>query len=93
MKEPWPPAKVKRLVLAALMGGYIEFSEHAWNAMEDDDLEAQDVYEVLREGNVGPGDKRKGTWRYTFKVKWAGAVVTFRSGRESVVVVTAWGKP
>lgn len=78
MKEPLPPATVKRLLVALLAAGLLSFTKHAYEEMAKDNLTEIDVRNTLRGGTVRPGEL----------VNMA-AVVTFRSATHAIVV-TAW---
>jgi hypothetical protein len=89
MKEPLPPAMVKKLIVAILASGTLSFSKHAYEEMEKDNLTEVDVRNTLRSGIVRPGELEKGSWRYRVETSRMAAVITFRS-QDYAVVVTAW---
>ena len=89
MKEPLPPATVKRLLVALLATGLLSFTKHAYEEMAKDNLTEIDVRNTLKGGMVRPGELVSGTWRYRVETSRMTAVVAFRSSTH-VVVVTAW---
>lgn len=89
MKEPLPPAAVKKLIAAILASGTLAFSRHAYEEMAKDDLTEVDVRNTLRGGVARPGELEKGSWRYRVETSRMVAVITFRSENHAVVV-TAW---
>lgn len=89
MKEPLPPATVKRLLVAILATGILSFSGHASEEMAKDNLTEIDVRNTLKGGAVRPGELVSGTWRYRVQTSRMAAIVTFRSATHAVVV-TAW---
>ena len=54
MKEPLPPAAVKRLLVAILAQGILSFTKHAYEEMAKDDLTEVDVRNTLKGGAAGP---------------------------------------
>lgn len=89
MKEPLPPATVKRLLVALLAAGTLAFTKHAYEEMARDDLTEIDVRNTLKGGMARSGELVNGTWRYRVETSRMAAVVTFRSATHAVVV-TAW---
>lgn len=89
MKEPLPPATVKRLLVELRATGILSFTKHAYEEMAKDNLTEIDVRNTLRGGTVRPGELVSGTWRYRVETSRMAAVVTFRSATHAVVV-TAW---
>lgn len=89
MKEPLPPATVKRLLVALLAAGILSFTKHAYEEMAKDNLTEPDVRNTLRGGMVRPGELVNGTWRYRVETNRMAVVATFRSATHAVVV-TAW---
>ncbi len=89
MKEPLPPATVKRLLVELRAAGILSFTKHAYEEMAKDNLTEIDVRNTLRGGTVRPGELVSGTWRYRVETSRMAAVVTFRSATHAVVV-TAW---
>jgi hypothetical protein len=89
MREPLPPATVKKLIVAILASGTLSFSKHAYEEMAKDDLTEVDVRNTLRAGAARPGELEKGSWRYRIETSRLVAVIAFRSETHAVVV-TAW---
>jgi hypothetical protein len=89
VKEPLPPATVKRLVVALLAAGTLSFTKHAYEEMAKDNLTEIDVRNTLKGEMARPGELVNGTWRYRMETSRMAAVVTFRSATHAVVV-TAW---
>jgi DNA-binding IclR family transcriptional regulator len=89
VKEPLPPATVKRLLVELRAAGILSFTKHAYEEMAKDDLTEIDVRNTLRGGMVRLGELVSGTWRYRVETNRMAAVVTFRSATHAVVV-TAW---
>ena len=75
MKEPLPPATVKRLLVALLAGGTVSFTKHAYEEMARDNLTEIDVRNTLKGGTVRPGELTSGTWRYRVETSRMAAVV------------------
>ncbi len=100
MDEPLSPAAAKGLIVQILEGGgVLEFSPHAREEMQNDEISEADARAVLRSGIVEPGELERRTWRYRVSVTSADrrrlistyVVVAFRS-ETWTVVVTAWRK-
>jgi hypothetical protein len=89
VKEPLPPATVKRLLVSLLAAGTLAFTKHAYGEMAKDNLTEIDVRNTLKGGMARPGELVSGTWRYRVETSRMAAVVTFRSATHAVVV-TAW---
>lgn len=89
MKEPLPPATVKKLIVAVMASGTLSFSKHAYEEMAKDDLTEVDVRNTLRAGAARPGEFEHGSWRYRVETSRLVAVIAFRSETHAVVV-TAW---
>lgn len=89
MKEPLPPATVKRLLVSLLATGTLSFTKHVYEEMAKDDLTEIDVRNTLKGGTVRPGELVSGTWRYRVETRHMAAVVAFRSAAHAVAV-TAW---
>jgi hypothetical protein len=89
VKEPVPPATVKRLLVALLAAGILSVTRHAYEEMAKDNLTEIDVRNTLKGGVVRPGELVSGTWRYRVETSRMAVVVTFRSATHAVVV-TAW---
>jgi hypothetical protein len=89
VKEPLPPATVKRLLVELRAAGILSFTKHAYEEMTKDNLTEIDVRNTLRGGTVRPGELVSGTWRYRVDTSRMAAVITFRSATHAVVV-TAW---
>ena len=89
MKEPLPPATVKRLLVSLLATGTLSFTKHVYEEMAKDDLTEIDVRNTLKGGTVRPGELVSGTWRYRVETRRMAAVVAFRSATHAVAV-TAW---
>jgi hypothetical protein len=89
VKEPFPPATVKRLLVSLLAAGTLSFTKHAYEEMAKDDLTEIDVRNTLKGGTVRPGELVGGTWRYRVETRRMAAVVAFRSVTHAVAV-TAW---
>jgi hypothetical protein len=89
MREPLDAAKVKKLLLALLEEGTVEFSAHARREMAEDHVTEGEVMGVLRGGVAEPGEFERGDWRYRIRRSRIYVVVTFRT-ETWTVVVTAW---
>ncbi|HEX3481609.1 MAG TPA: DUF4258 domain-containing protein [Kofleriaceae bacterium] len=89
MKEPLPPATVKRLLVSLLAAGTLAFTKHAYEEIAKDNLTEIDVRNTLKGGMARPGELVSGTWRYRVETSRMAAVVTFRSATHAIVV-TAW---
>ena len=89
MKEPLPPATVKRLLIGIFEEGTISFTRHSYEEMAKDKLTEVDVRNTLKGGTFRPGELVSGTWRYRAETNRMAAVVAFRSETHAVVV-TAW---
>lgn len=82
----------RKLLSWILRCGQLSFSQHARDAMKDDDLTEPDVVNILRCGMVSDQvDFERGSWRYRVETERMCATVVFLSGSE-VVVVTVWRK-
>jgi Domain of unknown function (DUF4258) len=89
VKEPIPPATVKRLLVAILAEGILSFTKHAYEEMAKDNLTEIDVRNTLKGGTARAGELVSGTWRYRVETSRMVAVIAFRSAAHAVVV-TAW---
>jgi hypothetical protein len=67
VKEPLPPATVKRLLVELRAAGILSFTKHAYEEMAKDNLTEIDVRNTLRGGTVRPGELVSGTWRYVWR--------------------------
>ncbi len=84
--------QARKLLSRILPQGAVGFSQHARDAMEDDDLIEPDVVNILRCGVVSDQvDFERGSWRYRVETDSMCAVVVFQSASE-VAVVTVWRK-
>lgn len=86
MKEPLPPATVKKMIIAILKNGVLAFSGHAYEEMASDDMIENDVINTLRAGSYRPGEFENGSWRYRSETSRFAAVVAFRTEKYAVVV-------
>jgi len=91
MKEPLTSSDAKHLLVKILESGRVEISGHARTEMNNDNINDQDVYLVLRGGVVEPAGFERGSWRYRVRGTRLYVVVCFRSETHTVVV-TAWRK-
>jgi hypothetical protein len=89
VKEPLPPATVKRLFVEIFVEGVLSFTKHAYEEMAEDKMTEIDVRNTLKGGVFRPGELVSGTWRYRAERNRMAAVVAFRSATHAVVV-TAW---
>ena len=91
LQEPLEPSVSRQAIRAILDDGYIEFSGHALEEMEQDGLSEVDIINTLRGGWPSPAEYERGSWRYRISTKSIVAVVAFRS-ESWAVIVTAWRK-
>lgn len=89
MSEPFPPATVKKLLIAILENGVLGWSGHAKDEMKNDNLLEPDVLATIRGGVVSPGELRNGTYRYPIRTTRLGCAIAFRAVNHAVVV-SAW---
>src|SRR5437660_2878454 len=92
LTEPMKPAAAKALIRAILDSGTVDLGlPHAQQRLSERRMDAVDVENVLRAGDVEPGRKLRGTWRYRVTTNHMVVVVRFRSSKR-LVVITAWRK-
>lgn len=87
--EPLGPTDAKRLIREILENGAVHFTQHAFDEMARDALEAQDCTNVLRGGVVEPAEPERGSWRYRVHTARMWFVIAFRS-KAALTVITAW---
>ena len=86
------PAVARALIREILDSGTVDLSlPHAQRRMSERRMDAVDVENVLRAGEVEPGKRIGGTWRYRVTTDHMVVVVRFRSSKR-LVVITAWRK-
>lgn len=85
-------AVARKLLSFILAEGEVFLSSHARQAMKDDDMSEQDVFNVLRAGRIyEPAEFERDSWRYRCHTERYCAVVAFDSASKTVVVTT-WRK-
>ena len=89
MDGPLDPTDAKRLIVEILRSGTVNFSGHALDEMDNDDLTTVDCTNVLRGGWVEHPEFERGSWRYRVRTARICVVIAFRS-ETRLVVVTAW---
>ena len=87
--HPWSLIDAEHLAKKILKDGQVAWSRHALDEMEEDNLSAVDVTNVIRGGWCEGVDFENDSWRYRIRTQKIVAVVAFRSEAE-MVVVTAW---
>ena len=85
LKAPDAKARVRSIV----ENGVVEFSRHAREEMEKDNLDAVDCENVLRGGVYDPDGFQRGEWRYRAQTNQMCVVFTFLS-ETRLRVITAW---
>jgi hypothetical protein len=66
----------------------LEFSPHAFKAMEERSITQQQVRETLRAGNVSPDTKDR--LRAVARVNWLWTTVIFVEEQGRTVIITVW---
>lgn len=89
LNEPLTNAAAKKLLVAIIESGKVEFSSHAITEMTADNISQDEATSVLRGGVVEPAEFVRGSWRYRVRAGKTYVVVAFRS-ETWTVVVTAW---
>jgi hypothetical protein len=79
MDEPLSPPAAKKLIGTILVSGTLEFTGHALEEMDNDDLQEVDVRNTLKGGVPLPAEFEKGSWTYRFHSQRLGAVIRFLS--------------
>lgn len=88
--EPLSPTEAKRLIRQCLTaGGRVDFSGHALDELQKDQMTTGDCLNVLRGGVVEPAEWERGSWRYRVRTARMCVVVSFVS-ETRLRVVTAW---
>jgi hypothetical protein len=100
LDEPLDHPTVRRLSRQILRDGLVEWSEHALDEMEKDDLDELDCRNVIWAGEDGGCDPEgsKGEWRYRRRTPKIWVVIEFEpcacdpahATGYHLVVVTAW---
>jgi hypothetical protein len=83
--------QAQKLLRKLLGAGKVGFSDHAYQAMEDDDLTELDVENVLRAGQVEDALLEHGSWRYRVETNRIRAVLVF-CGPDEAIVITVMRK-
>lgn len=87
--EPLTSVQARQLIRGVIESGSVSFSKHAEEELAKDNLTMVDATNILRGGNVDPGEFENGSWRYRVRSSRIVVVVAFRSETE-LRVVTAW---
>jgi hypothetical protein len=87
--EPLKPPDAKWLAREIVNNGTVEFSGHALEEMDKDELHTTDCLNILRAGIYEPPEYINGEWRYRVRTQRICVVVTFKS-ETRLRVVTAW---
>ena len=86
---PLKPDAARKLARQIVEHGTVEFSSHAIEEMQKDDLESTDCINLLRGGVFEPPELIHGELRYRVSTQRMCFVVMFRSN-ERLRVVTGW---
>jgi hypothetical protein len=89
VKEPLDNVRARQSIRKVVATGDYGFSRHALERMQERNMDALDVRNVLRGGKVDKCEQECGTWRYHVSTPNMTVVVAFRSETE-LRVVTAW---
>lgn len=89
MNGPFTPVAARSLIRRILEEGRVVFSKHARQEMQNDELTAVDINNVLRAGIIDEPEYENGSWRYKVWTLRITVVVALRSQAE-LVVVTTW---
>lgn len=87
--EPLDNQRARLLIRTIIQDGETIFTRHAREEMDNDDIEDEDIYNVLRGGWVEFSEEIQGTWRYRVKTHRMCVVIAFRD-LDRLVVITAW---
>jgi hypothetical protein len=86
--EPFTAEIAQELARAILENGTVQVLEHAAQRMLERGLSLEICLAVIRNGEVGNVQKRKGTWRYRFDWNQIGVPVLFLS-ETALWIITA----
>jgi len=91
LKEPLTSDQTKKLLVAILVSGVVQFTGHARREMAGDGITEDEVIGVLRGGVVEPAEFENDRWRCRVRRTKTYVVVQFASSTKTLVV-TAWRK-
>ena len=89
MGEPLTPTEAKKRIRAILVTGTVDFTTHAREELQKDNLGTGDALNVLRAGVVEPAELVGTVWRYRVRTARMYVVVQFRSDVQ-LLVITGW---
>lgn len=88
--EPLRPPATKKLILNILKRGSVTYAQpHAFERMQERNINNLDCVNVLRGGAVEEGECCNGSWRYRVWSPKMSVVIRFESESE-LEIVTAW---
>ena len=86
---PLKPPEAKALARNIAENGVVEFSGHALDEMNKDEMETTDCLNLVRAGVYQPPELEKGEWRYRIWTARMCIVIAF-SSETRLRVITAW---